>query len=673
MKALVYLLLGAVAWAGEARYARLGEFHGQVEVQLGPADPWSAAERNLPLVEGSWLRTGPDARVEIELDDGGVFRLGPDSLGAISDYARLSTGQRITLLTLDHGRAYFTGGAVGNDSLILVVPGAQVGFPHAAKVRADVDTEWSRISVLEGSVRFSSPAAELDLTSGQTARIEAANPARFALDRDLAAADPDPWSAERDKALASTVSVVNVAERYGLADLDAGGEWIHTDESGPMWKPKVGGAWAPFQNGRWVWYASLGFTWISGDAWGWLPYHHGRWMHRSDVGWLWVPGASQVFKPGEVYWLRGTRFVGWGPLAPGEPYSPQPDGAPPQQFLDAFTTYAAFTAGASIIDPAGFTARPKEPLKTAVFCAAVPSPPLEAARLDAQRPVLAAGGARVLPLLADVAYQGANDGPSPMPSYEPEVPPEPDEAPAAAIADNPPGQPDDRGSAAEPYPLLVIIQRASRWPRTAATVKPKTTATTVTAHPTAPTAATTPPAPERQPATPRRPVVRRWPPTEYPFYRKALVDSADPKQQLLDLEAWKLVCPVSEREADRIYLYLQAFSRLAPPPLGKVVDFAAPLVGRDPHSWFDDDDTGRAHTLAVLYQVTESAQHLTAISPNQLRICRWVAYELLKYLPEFFGGNSRPPGVSEQQWAAAAAEMLSAAKRTLALKSADSR
>jgi hypothetical protein len=662
MKALVYLLLGTVAWAGEVRYARLGEFRGRVDVQLGPADPWFAAERNLPLVEGSWFRTAPEARLEIELDDGGVFRLGPDSLGALSDYVRLSTGQHITLLTLDRGRAYFTGGAVGNDSLILAVPGAQVSFQHTAKVRVDMDPDLSRISVLEGSVRFSSPAAELDLASGQTARIEPANPARFVLDRDLAAADLDAWSAERDKALVSTNSVVNVAERYGLADLDTGGEWIHTDELGPVWKPKVNGSWAPFQNGRWVWYRSLGFTWISGDPWGWLPYHHGRWAHRGDLGWFWMPSGSQVFKPGEVYWLRGAKFVGWGPLAPGEPYRPQPDGVPPQQFLDAYTTYAAFTAGASVIDPAGFTARPKEPLKTAAFCAALPSPPLEAARLDAQRPLLAAGGARVLPVIPDVAYQGANDGPQPMPAYAPEVPPESAEAAAPAIAENPPDQPDDGGAAAEPYPLLVIIQRAGRRPRTRAAEKPKTTATDVTAHRTA--APTAPP-----PAAPEPPVIRRWPPTEYPLYRKVLADSADPKQQLLDLETWKRQFPATEHEAYRIALYLDAFSRLTPPQFGKVIEFAAPLLERDPHSWFDDNDTGRA--VAVLYKITVIAQRLPTVSPSQLRICQRAARELLKYLPEFFGGTARPPGVSEQVWANAAAEMASAAKQTLALKSAD--
>src|SRR5689334_9219189 len=113
------LLLAPAALLAAGRYARLGEFEGKVEVQLTAADPWIPAERNLPLPESAWMRTGPASRVEIELDEGSAWRLGPDSQAEISDYTRLSTGQRVTLLSLDHGLAYFTGEPDRNDSLVI--------------------------------------------------------------------------------------------------------------------------------------------------------------------------------------------------------------------------------------------------------------------------------------------------------------------------------------------------------------------------------------------------------------------------------------------------------------------------------------------------------------------------------------------------------------------------
>src|SRR5271157_4443814 len=105
-----------------------GRVPGDVEVQLQAADAWIPAERNLPLMESTWVRTGASSHLEVELDEGSAWRLGPDSQGEISDYSRLSTGQRVTLLSLDRGLAYFTGEPKGNDSLSLAVPGAQVIF-----------------------------------------------------------------------------------------------------------------------------------------------------------------------------------------------------------------------------------------------------------------------------------------------------------------------------------------------------------------------------------------------------------------------------------------------------------------------------------------------------------------------------------------------------------------
>jgi hypothetical protein len=133
MRLLTLLLLSAALLAGQSRYARLGEFQGQVEVQLTAADPWMPAERNLPLTESAWLRTGSAAHVEIELDDGSDWRLGPDSQGEISDYTRLSTGQRVTLLSLDHGTAYFSGQPKGKDprdGAVQLEPGCGIGRPR---------------------------------------------------------------------------------------------------------------------------------------------------------------------------------------------------------------------------------------------------------------------------------------------------------------------------------------------------------------------------------------------------------------------------------------------------------------------------------------------------------------------------------------------------------------
>src|SRR5581483_1178772 len=299
----------------------------------------------------AWVRTGADGRVEIELDDGSVVRLGAESQGEISDYSQLSTGQRVTLISLDHGVAYATGRPQGKDALTFSAPGMQAIFVRQARIRLEAADTWTRLSVLEGSVRFSSPTAEIDLIQGQYTKVEPAYPARFELDRGIADLDAYRWSADRDKALAAPTSAGHVVEHYGLADLDAAGQWIDTDQYGPVWQPKVAEGWVPFQNGRWRWYDALGYTWVSADAWGWLPFHYGRWTRAGELGWVWAPSVSQVFKPGDVYWMKADKLAGWGPLAPGEQWLGT---GTPDQFLNANMTWAAFTSDSQVINPSGF-------------------------------------------------------------------------------------------------------------------------------------------------------------------------------------------------------------------------------------------------------------------------------------------------------------------------------
>jgi hypothetical protein len=498
MKCFLFLVLPAAIFAGQARYARLGEFEGKVEVQLRAGDAWSAGERNLPLVESAWLRTGASSRVEIELDEGSAWRIGPESQVEISDYTRLSTGQRITVLSLERGVAYFTGEPGAADTLTLAAPGAQVTLLRGARVRLQVDAAMSRISVMEGVVRFSCQAAEIDVREGQTVRVAPANKARFEFDREVPAMDLDQWNEERDKRLAAATSATHVAQSYGLADLDSAGTWVET-ELGAVWKPKVAEGWVPFQNGRWRWYDGLGYTWVSDETWGWTPYHHGRWTRQGDLGWVWVPAASRVFKPGDVYWLYNAKLAGWGPLGPGEDW--QPPGAP-EQFLNVNTTYADFRQDARTIDPAGFQGRPKQPLAVAVFALALPSPAFPASRLEATRAVLRVGATRWQAVIPGISFPDSAEVPPPPPPSDatdtaPDAGPDPGlpDPPPYAGAPGPPGPPMQVIYPVPDYTAIVVLNPPEHGDYSrrnpSSTVPRGTTATTTTTPTPTPTSGTT--------------------------------------------------------------------------------------------------------------------------------------------------------------------------------------
>jgi hypothetical protein len=421
--------------AAPARVARVGELEGKVEVQIHAADVWRPAVRNMPLVERAWIRTANTASVEMELDDGSALRLASDALCEFSDYTRLSTGQRVSVLSIDHGVAYFTGQPERRDAVILVVPGAQATVHTGTRLRLEARDNASQISVLEGKIRFSSPVAEMDLSEGETARVENASRARFFLYREIVPLDGDRWNEQRDKALAATGSGGHVpGVRYGLADLDAGGSWMQTADLGVVWKPKVTAGWTPYRDGQWLWYDELGYTWIANESWGRLPFHYGRWMDSSGLGWVWSPGKPAAFKPGEVYWLREANLVGWGPLGPGETWAAA---SVPRLYLRRNTTLARWAQDARVLNPVD--AAEKLTTSGAVFVIAPPSPAFDSARFDAVRPELRAGSTRIVPMVPGVTYAGSE--PAPEMASTPPVPPEPPvpEAPPDPTISSSPG------------------------------------------------------------------------------------------------------------------------------------------------------------------------------------------------------------------------------------------
>jgi hypothetical protein len=638
-----YLLLLApvVLLAGPPRYARVGNFDGAVEIQAGAADAWIAAGRNAPVPESARIRTAPASRIELEFDEGSVLRLGPSSQCELSDYARLSTGQRVTLISCDKGLAYVTGSPEGRDSLTIAVPGAQVTLTRSARVRVQVEEQWSQIAVLRGAARFSSPAADLELRDGQWTRVEPANSARFFFYKEIVPLDSDQWSGDRDDALAAPTSAAHVVQRYGLADLDGAGEWTISQELGSIWHPKVEKDWRPFRDGRWHWLDGLGYTWIASEPWGWLPYHYGRWTRLDDIGWVWVPSKNGVFKPGDVYWIRGKNYAGWGPLAPGEQWDPGDlVNSMPQEFVAANTSYAAFPSNAATIDPEGFTAIPKDPLKDGDFLAALPSPPFDANRLDAVRPLVNATSLRVKPVVEGATIETAavsrtsrpiivTPPPAPIvivtqpapPPSEPEVIAVPVPVPSLVFVPSQPPQP----QVSKPAPPLPVAAKHDR-----------------TLHPSP---------------------VKRYKGNAESTLVKYIVEDLDARAYTKaagELDLWTQRFHDTDFADERAYYYMLAYNGLNQPV--KVMDSSAALIAKPATAAFEDP----MQALSVLYVAATNFQKLPRPNRDQVALGRGAAGQLLTTIPVCFTPERRPLSMSASDWVNSRSEVEHLAREILA-------
>jgi hypothetical protein len=445
-RVIFFTLLAIAAHAASPRFARLGSFEGSVEVQLDAADSWRPAAVNLPLPESARIRTAPAAKVEIELDDTSVFRMAGDGLAEITDYSRLSGGQLITVLSLDHGLAYFTGEPGAGSAVHLLVPGAQATPRQGCRIRLQALDNSSEIAIIEGATHFTMPSAEMDLRQGQSARVTVPDSTQFSLLREITPMESDRWSEQLDKAEAQAPA--------SRLDLDRSGKWVAAGDYGTVWQPAPQPGWAPFRQGRWIWLQPVGYTWVGTETWGWKPYHEGRWLQHPDLGWVWIPAAKTGFSPGDVFWARTANVAAWGPLAPGEQWN---GAGPPRQFTAFNVTGGTFLSGAREILPSPAEDLPKDLLKAFLFTAALPSPPLPLGRLTAPRVALRTrlySSVDVAPAVPEVT----EEAPTPLTDSEPlnDIPAPVQPSPAPTASDPYPDPPPDGVYPAPVYPGVIV-------------------------------------------------------------------------------------------------------------------------------------------------------------------------------------------------------------------------
>jgi FecR protein len=304
--------------AGDARALRLSNVEGQVRVvQDGQviADP---AYNNLPLFEGSQVITGNDGRAEIQLEDGSLARLSPNTTLTFSVLKQEGTSTH-TDVVLNGGLAYFElQPSIAEHSLRVSYGPATFSATSFSVVRITLDQPPGNLAVFSGNVHLDrGDQLQLDIHGGESLSLDLSDMTRYNLAESITPDSWDSWNADRDQVLngeagertAATNSYVN-SQGVGMSDLDANGNWYDVPGTGYVWSPydaqAVGAAFDPYGFGRWVFYPRFGYVWVSGYDWGYAPFQCGLWNYYDNFGWGWAPGAGGC----NPWW--GFGGGGWG-------------------------------------------------------------------------------------------------------------------------------------------------------------------------------------------------------------------------------------------------------------------------------------------------------------------------------------------------------------------------
>jgi hypothetical protein len=325
------------AWAdSKVRIVRLSEVQGTVQMDRAAGDKFSKAFINLPVIEGSRLRTGGDGRAEVEFEDGSTLRLTP---GTEIDFARLTLGDdgnKLNTVVLVSGTVYANVRAKKNqdknaDQFVVNFARESVAVPEAAHFRLELDgANQATLAVFKGKCSATLRSAQFDVPQKHSATIKFANSDlsndsavdeafkpdlpkggdkiedakasngasdAFVLAKNYKSEPADAWDREQSEyhdRNASTASSARLSSpySYGMSDLNYYGNFMNVPGYGSVWQPYLAGAnWSPFQDGGWAFYPGAGYMWISGYPWGWMPYRYGNWIFAPGIGWAWQPGS----------------------------------------------------------------------------------------------------------------------------------------------------------------------------------------------------------------------------------------------------------------------------------------------------------------------------------------------------------------------------------------------
>lgn len=320
------------------RIVRLSEVEGSVQISHGSGQALGRAFINLPVVEGTRVKTGTDGLAEVEFEDGSTLRLAPGTeikfthLSLADDGSKMNTAQLIAGTVYGNVHANKARDKKG-DEFVLNFARESVTVPDAAHFRlALAGNSKATLAVFKGKCDATLPSEKFEVSDKHGATISFANdsPAKkeFAASQssstDLQAADAqaareskdtfviaknfeaqpaDAWDRQQNEYHDRNVSNVTTASlaspyAYGMSDLNYYGNFLNVPGYGNVWQPYFTGAnWSPFMDGAWAFAPGAGYMWVSGYPWGWMPYHYGTWAFASQYGWFWQPGLWNSYAP----------------------------------------------------------------------------------------------------------------------------------------------------------------------------------------------------------------------------------------------------------------------------------------------------------------------------------------------------------------------------------------
>ena len=306
-------LLALPAAAGsQARIVRLSDVQGGVQIDKNAGLGFESAFANLPITQGTQLRTRENGRAEIEFEDGSTVRVTPNTTVDFSTLGSSDGGKRTSAIDLVEGKVYINWLGKSGDELTLKFSHERVELKQAAHFRVASSPSTAEVASFKNELEVVGPSGTTKVGKKKVVSFDVNSDDSATLAKKFENDPYDEWDKQAVEYHDQYSKNNSTPYGYGYSDLSYYGGYNNVAGYGTLWQPFFAGAgWNPYMDGAWSWYPGMGFMWASAYPWGWMPYYYGNWMFVPGFGWGWQPGGWNTWRGGIHY--VGAAAVGFRP------------------------------------------------------------------------------------------------------------------------------------------------------------------------------------------------------------------------------------------------------------------------------------------------------------------------------------------------------------------------
>src|SRR6266498_2366787 len=276
------------------RIVRLSYVEGDVQIDRGSG--YEKAMMNLPITEGTSIRSADDGRAEIELEDASAIRVTPRTEIRFPELSLRDTGAKLSTVEVVKGTAYLDFNRSKKDELNVLFGREKIALARSSRLRIGLNDSSAAVAVFKGDIQVEGPSGITQVKKNQTADFDLSANDQPVLAKNIEKQPYDNWDKQQSEfhSRYSGNSYNSYSPyAYGSSDLNYYGNFFDAPGYGTLWQPYFTDAsWDPFMHGAWAFSPGFGYGWVSAYPWGWTPYHYGTWVFLPSYGWAWQPGGA---------------------------------------------------------------------------------------------------------------------------------------------------------------------------------------------------------------------------------------------------------------------------------------------------------------------------------------------------------------------------------------------